>query len=563
MKEITIFNIEKSLEHILNNKSSVARFGDGEIDIIAGNSIPYQDYDRELANQLKKIICLQSNDDFLVCLPDVFTDIERYNDFAKSFWKNHFNHYHQLYEEIHWADWYGTTFISRPYIDLEDKSTASKSFEMLKKLWHEKDLLIVEGVHSRSGLGNDLFDGAKTIERILCPSKNAFSRLEEIKNAIRRNGKNKLVLVMLGPTAKVIAHDLYQEGYQVIDLGHIDSEYEWYKMGATSKVPLKGKHTAEFNYEDSFDKVVDAEYQRQIVEDLTIEPLISVVVPVYNSEKYLELCIDSIINQTYKNLDILLINDGSTDNSARICENYAQKDKRIRAFHKENGGVGSSRNVALELFNGEYLIFVDNDDWLNENHVEKLYRHLMNSNADIAIGNFTPYIEETQTYLIHTNEMNYFERLMSVEEWFSYQYRGENCFSQCFTVPWAKIYKRELLKNIVYPVNKKVEDDYTTYKIYLRAKSIFFFNESIYLHRKRQESVTKSVNQIHVFPIQSIEERMTILSSLGMSIEEEKKAYLWRLKLHMDCLLDVGDIQSYKEVKQKYDLLTSGENIER
>lgn len=152
---------------------------------------------------------------------------------------------------------------------------------------------------------------------------------------------------------------------------------------------------------------------------------------------------------------------------------------------------------------------------------------------------------------------------MSVEEWFSYQYRGENCFSQCFTVPWAKIYKRELLKNIVYPVNKKVEDDYTTYKIYLRAKSIFFFNESIYLHRKRQESVTKSVNQIHVFPIQSIEERMTILSSLGMSIEEEKKAYLWRLKLHMDCLLDVGDIQSYKEVKQKYDLLTSGENIER
>lgn len=287
------------------------------------------------------------------------------------------------------------------------------------------------------------------------------------------------------------------------------------------------------------------------------------VVPVYNSEKYLELCIDSIINQTYKNLDILLINDGSTDNSARICENYAQKDKRIRAFHKENGGVGSSRNVALELFNGEYLIFVDNDDWLNENHVEKLYRHLMNSNADIAIGNFTPYIEETQTYLIHTNEMNYFERLMSVEEWFSYQYRGENCFSQCFTVPWAKIYKRELLKNIVYPVNKKVEDDYTTYKIYLRAKSIFFFNESIYLHRKRQERVTKSVNQIHVFPIQSIEERMTILSSLGMSIEEEKKAYLWRLKLHMDCLLDVGDIQSYKEVKQKYDLLTSGENIER
>lgn len=556
MKDIHVLDIDKSLTFILENQSSVARFGDGEIDIIAGNSIPYQDYHKDLAERLRAIIETPSSKDFLVCMPDVFERTERYNQFARDFWQGHLSHYETLYNDIKWSDFYGSTFISRPYIDLEEKSAAKASFAKLKQVWHNRDCLIVEGVNSRSGVGNDLFANAKSISRIICPPKNAYQHIDEIERAILKHGQDKLVLVMLGPTAKLIAQDLSKEGLQVIDLGHIDSEYEWYKMGATSKVKLANKHTAEFNYDDP-QPVADAVYASQIVADITKKPLVTVVVPVYNSEAYLEACIASILRQTYQNLELLLINDGSTDGSAAICEAYKEKDARVRVHHKRNGGVGSSRNAALELSKGDYLLFVDNDDWISDEHIEKLYRHLVKTGADIAVANFTQYIEESQTFLFHVPEKDYYEAVYTPEEWFAYQYDADFCLSQCFTVPWTKLYKRSLFKDIVYPTDKKVEDDYTTYKIYLQAEKIAFFNEAIYLHRKKKESVINSVDLIHVFPLQSIEERMMLLSLLGMDISGEQKAYRRRLQLHKEVLLQMGDIQKYREVCQKIAILNS------
>lgn len=265
MVYIKVKNINDSLDYILENNSSVARFGDGEIDIIAGNSIPYQEYSDELANNLRDILQKQSNSDFLVCLPDVFEDIERYNEFSSNFWRGHLTHYEDLYREVCTSDWYGSTFISRPYIDLQDKNKSHSYFEKIKKLWSNKEILIVEGETSRSGVGNDLFDNAKTIERIICPSKNAYSKLSEIEEAIIKYANNKLVLVMLGPTAKVIANNLYKKGIHIIDIGHIDSEYEWYKMQATHKVKLSTKHTAEFNYDNDIIFVEDENYNSQIL----------------------------------------------------------------------------------------------------------------------------------------------------------------------------------------------------------------------------------------------------------------------------------------------------------
>ncbi|MBP2622964.1 SP_1767 family glycosyltransferase [Streptococcus oricebi] len=261
--------IAETLDYILAKKPSLARYGDGEIDLIAGRSIPYQDYEPELAGRLKELLGRPQEDDFLICLSDVFEDLERYNQSAQDFWRGHLAQYGSLYQEVCRAPWYGSTFISRPYMDLEDKGPAASYFAKLKQIWQDQDLLLVEGRHSRSGVGNDLFAGAKSIARIICPARNAFSKLEEIKEAVRKEGQERLILAMLGPTAKLLAFDLAKEGYRVLDLGHIDSEYEWFQMQAKHKVKLSHKHTAEHNFDQDIDLVEDQTYEEEILLDLS------------------------------------------------------------------------------------------------------------------------------------------------------------------------------------------------------------------------------------------------------------------------------------------------------
>lgn len=183
-RQISVLSIDQSLDYLLEKAASVVRFGDGEMDLIAGRSIPYQDFDPELSVRLREMMSMKSDEHMMICLPDVFKGLERYSIDAQNFWKAHLQHHLADYLEICRAPWYGSTFISRPYIDLEDKTPSAGYFAKLKKLWQDKDLLIVEGLTSRSGVGNDLFDGARSIKRIICPSRNAYSKLEAIKQAV-------------------------------------------------------------------------------------------------------------------------------------------------------------------------------------------------------------------------------------------------------------------------------------------------------------------------------------------------------------------------------------------
>ncbi|WP_201447988.1 accessory Sec system glycosylation chaperone GtfB [Streptococcus halichoeri] len=260
-----VLGILETCQLIREKQLSVVRFGDGEIDIMAGHSIPYQTYHEDLAKRLKAIITRPSNDHLLVCLPDVFRDLQRYTPSARHFWEKHLQHYKTLYQGLIQSDWYGTTFLSRPYIDLQDKKASPQYFAALKQLWQDQQLLIVEGVTSRSGVGNDLFAKAKAIKRIICPSHHAYSRYEDIKKAVQQHAKDHLILLMLGPTAKVLAADLSEQGFQAIDIGHIDSEYEWFQLGVDHKVKLGHKHTAEFNYDEGIILAEDQAYQSQIV----------------------------------------------------------------------------------------------------------------------------------------------------------------------------------------------------------------------------------------------------------------------------------------------------------
>ena len=197
LNPIQVKGIDETLDYIIENKSSLIRFGDGEINMLAGHSIPYQDYDEELVSAMRDIIGQESREELVVCLPDAFTDRFRFTSWAIPFWKDHMDHYMDFYRELCSNSWYGSTFVSRPYIDFEDKSQAKAQFEKLKSIWKNRDLLIVEGATSRSGVGNDLFDEANSINRIICPSHSAFSRVHEIEQEIEKHAAGRLILCLV------------------------------------------------------------------------------------------------------------------------------------------------------------------------------------------------------------------------------------------------------------------------------------------------------------------------------------------------------------------------------
>ena len=560
--QIKVLDNDASLDFIKKNNCSVARFGDGEVDIINGKSIPYQVYDSNLAEDLRHILERQSDQEFLVCLPDVFEHVERYNSSAQLFWNSHFEQYESFYQTELMSDWYGSTFLSRPYIDLVDKSQAKSYFDKLKQLWENKDVLIVEGTTSRSGVGNDLFDNAKSIKRIIGPSKNAYSKAKELFEAIQEHGKDKLVLLMLGPTAKVLAAALSTKGIQAIDLGHIDSEYEWFKRQVTHKVKLENKHTAEFNQDHGVLPEIDETYISQIVldlsgtNDLNKQGMISVIVPVYNSEQYLERCLNSILSQTYPNFEAIVINDGSTDRSAAILEDYATRDSRIKVFHQVNQGPSAARNFALNLVQGDYITFIDSDDFVDDAYLEKLLRTLLKNDADIASTSFTSYNEERQSFLFFATKDNYFEAVYSPEEWLNHENTGQYNLFLIVTFMTLKLYKRHLFTDIEYPVGRTREDDAIGYKLCLRANKIAFINEGCYYYSQHADSLSKTVMLKDIDGmIANAEERIALLAAMGLDVTIHIKSYVERLEKCLNDAINMSDIDSYKKIKVKLDLI--------
>ncbi|AXJ14011.1 SP_1767 family glycosyltransferase [Streptococcus pluranimalium] len=590
LQSINVKPILESLNFIQKHRSSVARFGDGEIDIIMGLSIPYQKYNKELALRLKAILQTPSNPNLLVCLPDVFRDLHRYNPNAQLFWKQHFEKYHNFYEIECKSEWYGSTFLSRPYIDLIDKSESEGYFLAIKKLWKGKDVLIVEGETSRSGLGNDLFSEANSVSRIICPSKNAYDDYDAILQTVKENAENRLILAMLGPTAKLLAVDLSSLGYQVIDLGHIDSEYEWYQMNATHKVKFKHKHTAEHNYDRDIVSVEDKEYFDQILAYVGVEgrlpsdktantprvkdkeagvssqsdtdlferqsnDLISIIVPVYNVEKYLRRCLDSLLKQTYSQFEVLLINDGSTDSSSKIAMDYAAKDVRFKVFHQKNAGPSVARNYGIDLAQGQYLTFVDSDDFVETTYLEHLYETLVKNKADISAVNFTSYNEERHTYMFFQTKDSYFEKNYSIQEWLDLEGESKYNFHLVFTFSPMKLFKRELFNYVRYPVGRLREDDATIYKLYLQANKIAFSNEGSYFYSQRPEGLSRGTMREEVASmISNAEERIALITSLGYHPQKAIEYYVSRLERCQEDALRMGQMATYYEISAKLDL---------
>lgn len=283
---------------------------------------------------------------------------------------------------------------------------------------------------------------------------------------------------------------------------------------------------------------------------------VSVIIPVYNAEKYLRQCVKSVCAQTYENIEILLINDGSTDSSGLIIEQLRLEDSRIKVFHQPtNVGIGTVRNTGVEMARGEYLAFIDADDWMDPNHIADLVELLERTDSDIAIANFTRYYVSENRYEIHITDQDYYEMVLTSEEWFRYQYGQPHNLSLCFTVPWGKIYKRSLFKNLLYYTDGFGEDDRTTWKLYLMSDKIAYMHRSSLVYRVNETSITQRTKQAEVFSQEPVLERIAILSMLGFDLSQEIAAYKWRAQINRDAKIRAGEIEAYKDLEFTLKLL--------
>lgn len=259
-----IMSCQKTVEYILQTGCSVSRFGDAEVKLISGKSITYQISTDEIRKRLNQVLGSDKKN-LLVCIPSVFTeeDLKLKTDDSAEFWRKHLSYCRKFwYQNLIENKIYGNAFISRCYIDMkEKKSGIEEYFNLFKKLWDNKDIIIVEGEKSRLGMRNDLFDNAKSIKRILGPSNQGFSKYNELFEEIKKQDKSSLILLALGPTATILPYDLCDLGYQAIDIGNIDTEYEWYKMGVIKRVPIKGKMVYEAGSE-AYSKVGDTDDEK-------------------------------------------------------------------------------------------------------------------------------------------------------------------------------------------------------------------------------------------------------------------------------------------------------------
>ena len=265
-----VVSAENSIEKIINGNHSVCRYGDGEIALILGGSINFQKANPLLAERLRTI--LKSNEEnLMVCIPDVFSNLDKYTDEFKEFWVNSLKHERlKWYRLINRKSVYYDALLSRFYTSLKDKNTSKNMFEKIKKIWEDKDLLIIEGEHTRMGVGNDLFDNANSIERILAPKKDAFDWYDDILKTAESRGKSKLILISLGATATVLAHDLHMKGFQAIDIGHIDVQYEYSLRNTKGRINLPTKYVNEVEGGDLVEDVHDEKYLKSIVEKIGV-----------------------------------------------------------------------------------------------------------------------------------------------------------------------------------------------------------------------------------------------------------------------------------------------------
>ena len=219
-------------------------------------------------------------------------------------------------------------------------------------------------------------------------------------------------------------------------------------------------------------------------------PLISVIIPVYKVEKYLDKCVESVVNQTYKNLEIILVDDGSPDNCPAICDKWGEKDVRIKVIHKPNGGLSDARNVGIDNCIGEYITFIDSDDYITENYVQKLVDAIMQNNADIAMCNFCK-VDENDN-IINENLANKLKDCVTTGENILYRYFDYNGTAMSLVISCCKLYKRNLFENLRFEIGRLNEDEFMFFPLFMKVNKAVMLKDKLYYYLQRDGSVMHS-----------------------------------------------------------------------
>jgi glycosyltransferase family protein len=257
-KQIKVLTIRESIELIVANKMSVARFGDGELRWAIGEQPGYfkQEVDDKFSLALQDVLINPAPNTAVGLQRSAFGHLEEVTSDNRKAWRYLMWKYGMRWLDIIPKDHiYVDTNLSRLYIDRENKDEAKDNYQLLKSIWANRNVLMVEGMHTKFGVGNNLLENVASIRRIEGPSENAFSKYSELLNAVKMYArKDDLILIALGPTATILANDLAKDGIQAIDIGHADIEYEWFLKQVSTRVGVDGKHV-----EESKDKVNDTE----------------------------------------------------------------------------------------------------------------------------------------------------------------------------------------------------------------------------------------------------------------------------------------------------------------
>lgn len=261
------------------------------------------------------------------------------------------------------------------------------------------------------------------------------------------------------------------------------------------------------------------------------QELISIIVPVYNVEEYLPKCLDSIIQQSYKNIEVLLINDGSTDNSLKICEEYKKYDNRITIFSQENSGLSSARNLGLDNALGSFISFIDSDDYVSPDFITDLYSLLKNTSSNIAMCNYMQ-VQASELNPISSQSIPLKIQEYSGCEYLHLLYSKE--FAVGKIVVWNKLYSRSIWDNLRFPIGRLNEDEAIIHYIYDKANKIAITSEILYFYVKRQGSIMDvpldRVVERNLYYLEALTQRLDFFEQRGyLKLKEETLARKSRL----------------------------------
>lgn len=236
--------------------------------------------------------------------------------------------------------------------------------------------------------------------------------------------------------------------------------------------------------------------------------MVSIIIPIYNVKNYLNKCIDSVLAQSYTDLEIILVDDGSIDGSALICEEYAKKDSRIRVIHKKNGGLSDARNVGTEIATGEWIYYLDSDDWIYPEAIKTLFDFAIKNNCPIVQGNLYYAYPDHLLYRTSTEKEKQ-NNILSTKD----AIRELIINDRIKNFAWGKLYKSDFVKDILFPVGKFFEDSFWQHKIVDRCNRYGVVDTPLYYYRQRPDSISGTSSERLKDLVEGNKERMTFIVS--------------------------------------------------